>query len=250
MLPPVVSAARLTRRLGRRWALRGIDLEVAAGEAVMVFGANGSGKTTLLRTLSTAIRPSTGTLKLFGAPPDDNTPARLGLLSHADYHYDTLSARENLNLASGVHALAPVRPGAPRTVDEALAQVGLADRADDLVRDFSAGMRKRLAIARILWRAPDLVLFDEPYAQLDPAGGALIDRILLGFRQARLTLIVSTHQLARVVTFCDRAVQIEQGKVVWSGPPEQAERRLPGATTTPDEAPELSAASGPSGGAA
>ncbi len=225
----VVAAARLCRRLGRRWALAGVDLEVAAGEAVMVFGGNGSGKTTLLRTLATALRPSAGRLELFGQAPDERTPARLALLSHADYHYDALSARENLELISSSIAASPRPAGAPARVEDALVMVGLLGRADDRVQDFSAGMRKRLAIARLLYRAPELLLIDEPYAQLDPAGAALIDQLLARFRSWGRTLIVSTHQLARVGPQCDRAVMIAAGKVAWTGAPAAAEAQLPDA---------------------
>lgn len=208
---PAILARGLTRRLGRTWALRGVDLEVAQGRSVMLFGANGAGKTTLVRVLATALRPTAGTLRLFAQPAGDPIRPRVGLLSHADGHYDELSARENLDLAAGLGARA-------RPVAEVLEEVGLAARADDGVATFSAGMRKRLAFARLLLKDPDLVLLDEPYAQLDPPGHAFVDRLLADLHARGRTVVVSTHMVARVATLCQDAVRMEKGRISWSGP--------------------------------
>lgn len=181
----------------------------------MICGPNGSGKTTLLRVLSTAMLPSAGTLDLFGGVSREAARARLGLLSHADYHYDDLSALENLLLAARI---------SPRATDplQVLARVGLQARAHDRVRTFSAGMRKRLALARVLWKAPDLVLLDEPYGQLDPAGMKLIDGLIDELRATGTTLLISTHQVARVAPRCGHALLLQDGRKIWSGPAPEA----------------------------
>lgn len=178
----------------------------------MVVGHNGAGKTTLVRVLSTALAPSRGTLELFGSPAGPAARPRVGLLSHADGHYDDLTARENLDLA--------LRLGSVRESDAGalLERVGLGGRGGDLVRSFSAGMRKRLAFARLLARSPELVLLDEPYAQLDPAGHAFVDGLLAEFRAAGRTVVVSTHQVARARDLCDEAVLLADGRVRWTGP--------------------------------
>lgn len=215
-----VSARGLARRMGGAWALRSVDLDVPVGRTCMLFGANGAGKTTLIRLLGTAIRPSLGTLRLFGQPAPE-VRSRIAMLSHADHHYDDLSAAENLRLGAMLSD-----PARVARIPAVLAEVGLAARADDAVRGFSAGMRKRLAFARLLLKDPELVLLDEPYAQLDPAGHELVDRLLRGWGAAGRTVLVSTHQVARVATLCEEAVQLDRGVVAWRGPAPEAPSHL------------------------
>lgn len=213
---PVIAARQVMRRYGGRWALKGIDLEISAGHTLMVCGANGSGKTTLLRVLATALRPSGGSLFLFGSPADDAVRSRLSLLSHADGHYDDLTAIENLNLG--------VQLGSRRNanVGDALEKVGLAGRAHDLVGTFSAGMRKRLAFARVLLKDAELVMLDEPYAALDPEGSRLVDSLIVDWRTRGKSIVVSTHQTERAARLSDDALVLDAGRVRWSGPAEEA----------------------------
>jgi heme exporter protein A len=185
----------------------------------MLCGPNGAGKTTLVRVLATALSPTSGALELFGSPPETARP-RIGMVSHADHHYDDFTARENLLLSARLGA------GRPERVPEVLREVGLDDRADDVVRTFSAGMRKRLAFARLLLKAPALVLLDEPYAGLDPAGGTFVDGLLARWRAAGTSVVISTHQLARVAPACDGATVLAHGRVSWQGPAEEAATRM------------------------
>ncbi len=217
MSGPIIAARQLARRYGGRWALAGMDLEVQAGQTLLVCGANGSGKTTLTRVLGTALRPSSGSLSLFGAPAGDTSRARLSLLSHADGHYDDLTASENLRLAASLCAGGNAA-GRNADVLAILAQLGLAERADDLVRTFSAGMRKRLAFGRVLVKDADLILLDEPYAALDPDGARLVDTLVRGWRARGKTILLSTHQVERAAALSDDAVVLDGGRVRWSGP--------------------------------
>jgi heme exporter protein A len=214
-----IHAAQLSRRHGGRWALRNLDLDVEAGTALMVFGPNGAGKTTLIRMLGTALAPTTGTLRLFGLPPGDQVRPRVAMVSHADHHYDDLSARENLRILA---RLCP-RDGDP---DALLEEVGLGGRGDDIVRTFSAGMRKRLLFARMLWKKPDLVLLDEPYAGLDPAGARWVDKLVLDLRGRGATVVMSTHQLARGARLCTEALMLRQGQAAWRGPASEAPAQI------------------------
>jgi len=212
--PPVVEARELCRRFGRRWAFARIDLDVTAGQRLLVLGANGSGKTTLLRTLATAISPSQGTLRLFGLDPKVDTDAvrsRLALLSHHTGFYEDLSARDNLRVLARI-----TRRKADVTA--LLEQVGLEDRKDPM-RAFSMGMRKRLAIAAILVQQPELTLLDEPFAALDPSG---MDAVATLVRRLPGTVIIASHLVERASVLCDRALLMDAGLPRWSGPASQA----------------------------
>lgn len=213
---PAVVATGLSRRHGAFWALRGVDLSLPAGSSTILFGSNGAGKTTLIRLLATAMRPTSGSVRWFGEPEADRL--RIAMLSHQDGHYDDLAAQEHLELAA---ALLPPRPGRPSPA-ELLARVGLAARSGSLVRTFSAGMRKRLAFARLLQKQADLVLLDEPYAALDPQGAALVDSLLDEFRAQGRTVLTSTHQVERAAARAEHAVRLDGGRVTWAGPAREA----------------------------
>ncbi len=229
MSAPVVEAVELARRFGGRWALARVGLRVAPGERLLVLGANGSGKTTLLRVLATLLTPTRGTLRLFGQDPAQDLLAvrrRIGLVTHSPGLYEDLSARDNLN----VQARLLDRP----VPDDIFDRVGLVERPD-AVRHFSAGMRKRLSFALLLHKAPELILLDEPFAQLDPAG---MDSVAELIRSLPGTVIVASHQLERASALCDHAVLLEQGLPRWSGPAGQsveAWRALHGAGDRPME---------------
>jgi heme exporter protein A len=206
---PAILATGLHRRYAGRWALRGVDLRVERGRAVMIVGANGAGKTTLVRILGTALRPTKGSLQLLGHRDPRDARPKVAMLSHTDGHYDELTARENLAFAAHAGKTDP---------DAILARVGLDARAHDLVRTFSAGMRKRLAFARLLCKDAELVLLDEPYAGLDPAGARFVDDLLRELRERRVTVVLSTHQVERGGGLCDDAVKLDSGRVSWTGP--------------------------------
>jgi heme exporter protein A len=189
--------------------LRDIDVCVQPGATVLVYGPNGSGKTTLLRVLSSALSPTAGTVEVLGRAAAESR-ANLALLSHADGHYDELSGRDNLELAKELGNL-------PGEIAATLERVGLAARADDPVRAYSAGMRKRLAFARLLLKSPRVVFLDEPYAALDPSGHDFVDGLLGEFHQAGATVLVSTHQVARVAALSTDAIQLQGGKIAWTG---------------------------------
>lgn len=198
----------LARRYGRRWALSGITLTVPAGSVMMVAGPNGSGKSTLLRLLATAIRPDHGSARIGGFDvlrQKEDVRRLTALLSHQSYLYDSLTARENL-------AVFADHLGRPRDAT-LLDRVGLATRADDAVSTFSAGMRKRLSLARVLLQDARVVLFDEPYAQLDPSGFALVDEVVRELKSRGATVMMATHQLERGATLADQMIVLEQGRV-------------------------------------
>lgn len=212
---PVVQTRDLCRRFGRRWALARIDLVVEEGERILLLGANGSGKSTLLNILATLMPATRGQLRLFGMDPSRQRSAirrRVGIVRHAHGLYEDLSARDNLVFRSRI-------TGAGRVdVAALLTRVGLDDRPEPL-RTYSAGMRKRLQLAALEVEAPDLVLLDEPYAALDPAGCADVSAFI---RSRTGTVIIASHQVERAAAVCTRAVLLDQGLLRWTGPADRA----------------------------
>ena len=211
--PPAVVTADLARLFAGSAALAGVSLRVDAGRTVGLLGPNGAGKTTLLRLLATAIRPSYGRASVDGYDVDRDAALvreRVAYLSHATGLYDDLSARENLRFAA---AMLGTPDAAPR-VDRALADVGLAGRATDRVGQFSAGMRKRLALGRILLGSASLVLLDEPYAALDADGMELVDQLLVAWREVGVTVLIASHSTERFEALLDGRVTLERGLVL------------------------------------
>jgi heme exporter protein A len=224
--PPAVVTTDLARLFAREPALAGISLRVEAGRTVALLGPNGAGKTTLLRILATAIRPSYGHATVDGYDLGSDAALireRVAYLSHATGLYDDLTARENLAFAATMLGT----DDATARVERALDDVGLRERAGERGRDLSAGMRKRLALGRILLGRASLVLLDEPYAALDAAGMALIDQLLAAWHEVGVTVLVASHATERMAPMLDASVVLDRGLVaavsgtgVRSTPPE------------------------------
>jgi heme ABC exporter ATP-binding subunit CcmA len=211
-----VAAAGLCRRYGRRWALTDVSFEVPAGALVMVTGRNGSGKSTLLRVLATAIRPDLGTARILGHDVRSEREAvrrKAALLGHRTHLYEPLTALENLAVAARFLNADARRSALLGPLEE----VGLADRGDDPVQTFSAGMRQRLALASVLLQRPEVVLLDEPYGHLDAAGFLLVDGLLQRLRVQGATVLMATHLIARGRRVCDLGLVLEGGHLVFAG---------------------------------
>lgn len=213
MPSPVIEASALSRRFGQRWALARLDLSIHPGEKFLIVGGNGSGKTTLLRILATALPRSLGGLQLFGMDPDldrHRIRSRSALLSHQPAIYEDLSSSENLDIACRL-------AGQPLNAEELLEKVGLPVRPDP-VRFYSAGMRKRLAFARLLAQKPELALIDEPYGQLDPEGFDLVDSLMSTLSEDGCTVVIASHLVDRAAERCERALLLEAGQARYLGP--------------------------------
>jgi len=212
--PLAVATVDLARLFGRSAALAGVSINVEVGRTVALVGPNGAGKTTLLRLCATAIRPSFGSLAIDGLDAlrhPDQIRGRVAYLSHATGHYDDLTASENLRFAATMFGWGAVEGAA--VCDEALAGVGLDAVGEARVGTFSAGMRKRLALARMLVARPSLVLLDEPHAALDDEGMALVDQLLGQWHEAGVTVLVASHQADRVASMSDGAIRLDGGLV-------------------------------------
>jgi len=215
--PPAIEAKGICRRYGRRWALVDVGFTLRRGEGLVLAGRNGSGKSTLLRVLSTAIRADHGHARIEGF--DTRTDRyqvrrRTALLGHHSNLYEALSALENLQVAARFLG----RDAGARELVERLDEVGLADRAEDAVAAFSAGMRKRLMLARTLLQEASVVFLDEPYGHLDPPGFRLVDATLDRLRARGATVVIATHLLERGAEQSERALVLESGRRAWEGP--------------------------------
>ena len=200
----------LGRRFGARWALRSIDLEVRAGEALALLGANGAGKSTLLRCAATLLRPSEGGVQVAGIDAQQDGPAaraRLGFAGDTPRLYGGLTAEENLRF------VARFLPGASARVPALLDAVGLADRAAQPARSLSRGMAQRLCIARALVGQPALLLLDEPFAPLDDAARERAAILLEQAREAGAAVVFSAQHLQPALLDVRRAVTLEQGRI-------------------------------------
>ncbi|HEY6760959.1 MAG TPA: ABC transporter ATP-binding protein [Baekduia sp.] len=204
---PAIELAGLTRRYGDREALSDVTLTLDVGATLVVFGPNGAGKTTLLRVLATLLRPHGGAARVLGHDLPDAGWAvrgRVGFLGHASLLYRDLTARENLRFHAKLH-------GAPASrVDELLDRVGLLARADDPVHTYSRGMVQRAAVARAVLHDPELLLLDEPTANLDPHAAELVDP-LIGPSSGR-TRVVTSHDPVGGLRDADLALGLRGGR--------------------------------------
>jgi heme exporter protein A len=213
---PAVATHDVARLFGGSAALAGVSLSVESGRLVTLVGPNGAGKTTLLRILATSLRPTFGSALVDGidvvARPE-LVRGRVAFLSHATGLYDDLSAEENLRFAATMLG----RVDAAAAVRATLSEVGLSLDADRRVRGFSAGMRRRLALGRMLLAEPSLVLLDEPHAALDAAGMDLVDRLLAGWRERGATVMVASHHADRIMDVADGWARLDAGLLAETG---------------------------------
>jgi heme exporter protein A len=191
-----------------------VSLQADAGESLMLLGRNGSGKTTLLRVLSTALRPTRGGGSVFGhdllRDPGSVRPL-VAYLGHDPGLYADLTARENLRFSERMR-----RPGDEAREREAriaamLERVGLERHADERTRGFSAGMKRRLALGRVLLGEPRLLLLDEPYASFDAPGIELVNEVVRDTRAAGGCVVVATHDPERSAEVASRSLRMEDG---------------------------------------
>jgi heme exporter protein A len=187
-----------------------VSLSLSAGQTLVVFGPNGAGKTTLLRILATLLRPHSGRVSVLGEQlPDEawKVRGRIGLLAHEPLLYRELSARENLRYHARLHGVGEER------VQERLGAVAMEERADEPVRALSRGMVQRVAVARATLHDPDLLLLDEPYANLDPAAIELVAP-LIGRGSAK-TRVLTSHDPQRGLTEADLVLGLRGGRVAF-----------------------------------
>jgi heme exporter protein A len=204
---PAIELRGLTRHFGERTALQDVSVSVPAGATLAVLGRNGAGKSTLLRILATLLRPHAGELTVLGEPVPRRGFAvrgRLGLLGHEPLLYRDLTGRENLSYHARLHGVSAAR------VEEVLEAVKMDRRADDPVRLLSRGMVQRVAVCRAVLHAPELLLLDEPRANLDPVAGELVEP-LIG-RSSGATRVLTSHDPQAALAEADLVLGLQDGR--------------------------------------
>jgi ABC-2 type transport system ATP-binding protein len=211
---PPLEVRGLVKRYGELVAVGGVDLTVEAGDVYGYLGPNGAGKTTSLRMMLGLIRPTAGSVRVFGRDPQETVKALDGVAGfvEAPTFYPYLSGRRNLELLAGFDG-----DGAAGRIDQALEAVDLAGRACDRVGGYSHGMRQRLGIAAALLRDPKLLLLDEPATGLDPGGMRDMRQLVRRLAGQGITIVLSSHLLAEVEEVCNRVAIVQKGTIVYEG---------------------------------
>jgi len=196
-------------------ALRDVNLTAQPGACLAMIGRNGAGKTTLLRTIAGFSRPGKGKIEIFGTQPrETDTRRSMGYIGHGISVYDELSALENLTLYAKLYQL----PDPKSSAMQWLERTGLERVKDGLVREFSRGMRQRLAVARAFLHEPRVLLLDEPFTALDDRAIAVLQTVLREALASGKTIVMSTHQLREALELATHVALLNRGKVAFHGP--------------------------------
>jgi heme ABC exporter ATP-binding subunit CcmA len=207
----LLEARGLRRSFGGLKVLRGVDLVVRPGEAVVVAGPNGAGKTTLLRMLAGLTRPEAGEVRVLGQPVrghGDTGRREIGFVSHQSLLYDDLTLAQNLTFAARLYRL----PRPAEAARGALVAAGLASRADDSPRRLSRGLTQRAAIARALLHRPRLLLLDEPFTALDADAGDRLRADLAARLAEGMGMVIVSHRLSEVWALAKRVAVLAEGR--------------------------------------
>ncbi|MDR3724017.1 MAG: heme ABC exporter ATP-binding protein CcmA [Terracidiphilus sp.] len=199
---------KVSKLFGSFAALRQVTASLEPGRCYVLLGENGAGKSTLLRVLAGLLKPSHGTIQVFGGQEPHDARERIGYMSHAPMLYDELTAVENLRYFAALYpdrkCLAP---------EEVLRQVGLDPTLTRTLGQYSQGMRQRTSLARVLLAQPDLLLLDEPFSNMDIESARQMVELLAGFRQASRTIVLTTHQRELAAPIADFVLTLHAGRV-------------------------------------
>jgi ABC-2 type transport system ATP-binding protein len=222
---PAIEVSHLTKVFGGRTAVSDVSFSVASGEVFGFLGPNGAGKTTTVRILGTLVSATSGSATVAGIPlgPDGAAEIRrrIAVMPESPGLYQRLTVTENLEYFARLYGL----PRRPERITEALAAVGLADRAHDLAGRLSKGLRQRAALARSLLNEPTVMFLDEPTSGLDPVATHEVHNLIAGLRDRGVTVFLTTHRLAEAERLCDR-VAIMSTRLRTIGRPDELRREL------------------------
>ncbi|MHC4475451.1 MAG: heme ABC exporter ATP-binding protein CcmA [Planctomycetota bacterium] len=211
---PAVRIESVSKAFGPRPVLKNIDLEVPAGQGLCICGANGAGKSTLLRTVAGLLRPTHGSVKLYGFDvhsQSEDAKSEMGVISHKSMSYPELTVFENLRFFARLYGLTDHR----NRVSELLEDLGLSSYRHERAAILSRGMLQRLAIARAMLHRPRILLADEPFTGLDARAGRHLIDVLTGFRADGGTLIMTSHDTTQALRCCDRAAVLDGHRIIF-----------------------------------
>jgi heme exporter protein A len=211
----MIEVSRLIKRFGPKTVLRGLDFQVGQGEFVALLGPNGAGKSTFLRILASLSRANMGKVSIAGYTLPDHAAEvrqRLGVVTHLPLVYGELTAEENLRFYGRMYGVNRLE----KRIDEILEQIGLSGRRKDLVRTYSRGMQQRLAIGRAVLHDPEVLLLDEPHTGLDQDACEMLDTALRAVAARGRTVVLTSHDLARVTGLAERFDVLTRGRIVAS----------------------------------
>jgi len=225
----VIETHGLSKRYGDVVAVDNLDLAVHQGEIFGLLGPNGSGKTTTILMLLGLTEPTAGSVRVLGLDPARqplSVKSRVGYMPDEVGFYDELTARANLIYIAKLNGLS--RDEAARRIDDALARMGLSEVADQPVATFSHGMRRRLGVAEVLLKQPQLIIMDEPTQGLDPEGAREFLCIIRDLKGEGITILLSSHLLHQVQAVCDRVGLFRHGRMELEGTVTELAQRVLG----------------------
>ena len=220
MSPAAIAARGVSKFYGDFAAVRKVDLEVAPGEILALLGRNGAGKTTLLEMLAGLSRPTSGQIRVLG---EGDVRRRVGVVGHGLWLYEDLTPVENLEFFGKLYGVADI----DRKIDEWLERTDLAKFRSARVREFSRGMRQRLAIARAFLHDPEALLLDEPWTALDDRAIRFLSGLITEARAKGRTIVVCSHQLREALEIATELAVLERGRLVFRGANREAFRASP-----------------------
>lgn len=216
MSVPVLRISGLTKSFRRRRVVDDVDMTVLRGQIVGFLGPNGAGKTSVMSMVVGLMAPDRGEIELFGETRVSNrTRLKVGFLQEKPTLYPEMTARSYLRLFARLHGVQQPE----MRVGKVLERVGLASAADRPIGGFSRGMQQRASLARVMLHDPEFLILDEPTLGLDPRGVADMREIFREMRNAGVTLLFSSHQLAEIERICDEVVFLTEGRVIAAGTP-------------------------------
>jgi len=214
-MPPIAKLDSVSKVYGNFAALRQVTVEFERGACYVLLGENGAGKSTLLRMLAGLLRPTHGSIRIFGdgpsasvGVPPEKVRDRIGYMAHAPMMYDELTALENLLYFANLFD-----PGACLDPVDALLSVGLEPRLERKFGEYSQGMKQRASLARVLLSSPRLLLLDEPFSNMDVASAQQMIALLARQRQAGRSILLTTHQRDLAAPLADHFLTLEAGRI-------------------------------------
>ena len=222
-----IETKNLKKYFGDIHAVDGIDLQVPRGALFGFLGPNGAGKTTTISMLSTILPPTSGEASILGndiRKDAKNIKKIIGVCPQEIVLYERLTAKENINLIAKMHGLK--KADYKEKTDDLLGRMNLLDRANSLVKTYSGGMKRRVNVLMAVIHDPEVVIFDEPTAGLDPQSRRVVWDFIRDFQKKNATIILTTHNMEEADDLSDELIIIDYGKIIAQGTPKELKGRL------------------------